>query len=133
MKTVFILIALLPNILFAAETEIDLKEFALLYFDKMKATQAPNATTQHLENYLALLKADVGHSHLPWVVDDSRMPDGKAAMRKGMMFYLGAHSEYNAELLNVFTFNQSAVAIRYKTMPKAFTHKTINRLNTLKP
>ena len=35
-----------------------------------------------------------------------------------MTFYLGAHSEYNATLLNVFVFNQSAIAIRYKNYAK---------------
>jgi len=84
----------------------------------MVATQAPNATETALEEYLSLLHDDVGHSHLPWVVDDSRLPDGKAAMRKGMLFYLGAHSEFSAELLDVFTFNNSAIAIRYKKTAK---------------
>lgn len=51
----------------------------------MVATQAPEATTQDLENYLALLTDDVGHSHLPYVTDDSREPDGKQAMRKGII------------------------------------------------
>ncbi|MFT6992440.1 MAG: hypothetical protein ACJASL_004440 [Paraglaciecola sp.] len=39
-------------------------------------------------------------------------------MRKGMLFYLGAHTEYSAELLDVFIFNHSAVAIRYKNSAK---------------
>ncbi len=39
-------------------------------------------------------------------------------MRKGMTFYLGAHTEYNAELIDVFVFNNSAVAIRYKNHAK---------------
>ena len=102
----------------ATETEIDLNAFAQQYFKAMVATQAPDATTQDLENYLALLTDDIGHSHLPYVTDDSRQPDGKQAMRKGMMFYLGAHTEHNAELLDVFTFNQSAIAIRYSNSAK---------------
>lgn len=102
----------------AAETEIDLNAFAQQYFKAMVATQAPDATTQDLENYLALLTDDIGHSHLPYVTDDSRQPDGKQAMRKGMTFYLGAHTEHNAELLDVFTFNQSAIAIRYSNSAK---------------
>ena len=32
--------------------------------------------------------------------------------------YLGSHTEYNAELFDVFTFNNSAVAIRYKNSVK---------------
>lgn len=71
----------------------------------MVASQAPDATTKELENYLALLVDDVGHSHLPSVTDDSREADGKKSMRKGMAFYLGALTEYQAELLDVFIFN----------------------------
>src|SRR5690606_20319424 len=78
----------------ATETEIDLNAFAQQYFKAMVATQAPDAAAQDLENYLALLTDDIGHSHLPYVTDDSRQPDGKQAMRKGMTFYLGAHTEH---------------------------------------
>ena len=67
-------------------SEIDLEKFAQTYFKTMVATQAPNATKIDLENYFSLLTDDVGHSHLPWVTDDSRLPDGKEAMRKGMLF-----------------------------------------------
>ena len=98
--------------------EVDLEEFAQLYFKRMTATQAPNATAVELEEYLSLLTDDIGHSHLPYVVDDSRSADGKASMRKGMTFYLGAHTKYEANLLNVFIFNQSAIAIRYKSYAK---------------
>lgn len=102
----------------AEQAKPDLKAFAQLYFDRMTATQMPNADTVALESYLSLLTDDVGHSHLPWVTDDSRLPTGKADMRKGMTFYLGAHDKYEAELLDVFTFNDSAVAIRYKNYAK---------------
>ena len=114
-------LSLFFTLIFATSTlanELDLNKFAQTYFDTMIATQAPNATTNDLENYLALLTDDIGHSHLPWETDDSRLPNGKDAMRKGMTFYLGAHTEYNAELLNVFTFNNSAIAIRYKNSAK---------------
>lgn len=104
--------------LLANDSSIDLNSFAKLYFDKMVATQMPNASEKELEEYLSFLKDDVGHSHLPWVADDTRYPDGKESKRKGMTFYLGAHTEYKAELLNVFTFNQSAIAIRYKHYAK---------------
>ena len=102
----------------AKDASIDLNAFAQRYFNAMVATQAPDAIQQDLTTYLALLADDVGHSHLPWDSDDSRSPDGKAAMLKGMTFYLGAHSEFKAELLNVFTFNDSAIAIRYKKYAK---------------
>lgn len=102
----------------ANDKKIDLKAFAQLYFDKMTATQQPGATEKELEEYLSLLTDDIGHSHLPWVTDDSRVPTGKADMREGMTFYLGAHDKYEAELLDVFAFNHSAVAIRYKNYAK---------------
>lgn len=44
--------------------------FATQYFEKVVATQMPNATEQDLDDYLALLKDDVGHSHPLWVIDD---------------------------------------------------------------
>lgn len=97
-----------------ATKQIDLEAFAHQYFKLMTATQAPGAGEQELEQYLSLLTDDVGHSHLPYVTDDARLPDGKQAMREGMTFYLGAHTSYSAELIDVFTFNQSAIAIRYK-------------------
>ena len=113
LRNILILLVLSSATLFANDKELNLKDFAQDYYDKMIATQAPNATEVDLENYLALLADDVGHTHLPWVTDDSRLPDGKEAMRKGMTFYLGAHTKYKAELLDVFVFNSSAVAIRY--------------------
>lgn len=102
----------------ALADEMDLNQFAHKYFDLMVATQAPGATEKELEQYLSLLTDDVGHSHLPWVTDDSRLPDGKEQMREGMAFYLGAHTFFEAELLNVFVFNDSAIAIRYKKHAK---------------
>ena len=102
----------------SSATDIDLEKFAQTYFKTMVATQVPNATKVDLDNYLSLLADDVGHSHLPWETDDSRLADGKEAMRKGMLFYLGTHTEYSAKLLDVFIFNNSAVAIRYKNSAK---------------
>jgi hypothetical protein len=113
-----LLILSLTFALSASASEIDLEKFAQTYFNTMVATQVPNATKEDLEKYFSLLTDDIGHSHLPWVTDDSRLPDGKEAMRKGMLFYLGAHTEYSAKLLNVFIFNNSAVAIRYENTAK---------------
>lgn len=97
----------------AETTEFNLTEFAQNYYQKMVATQAPDATENQIDEYLALLADDVGHTHLPWVVDDTRYPDGKEKMKEGMLFYLGAHTEFSSELLDVNTFNTSAIAIRY--------------------
>ena len=97
----------------AEDIEASMEQIAQNYFKVMVASQAPNATEKQLEDYLALLTDDVGHQHIPYEIDDTRHADGKQQMRKGMTFYLGAHSEYSAELLNLFTFNDTAVAIRY--------------------
>jgi len=113
-----LLILSLTFALSASASKIDLEKFAQTYFKAMVATQSPNATKEDLEKYFSLLTDDIGHSHLPWVTDDSRLPDGKEVMRKGMLFYLGAHTEYNAKLLDVFIFNNSAIAIRYKNTAK---------------
>jgi hypothetical protein len=102
----------------AKKTENDLEHFASHYYNQMIATQSPDATEKELDAYLVLLKDNVGHTHLPWVRDDSRHEDGKAQMRKGMTFYLGSHTEFNAKLLDVFIFNTSAIAIRYEKHAK---------------
>jgi len=115
---ILLLILSLTFSLSVFSSEIDLERFAQTYFKTMVATQKPNATNVDLENYFSLLTDNIGHSHLPWDTDDSRLSDGKEAMRKGMLFYLGVHTEYNAELLDVFIFNNSAVAIRYKHSAK---------------
>ncbi|GEB69570.1 hypothetical protein PC2016_0898 [Pseudoalteromonas carrageenovora] len=101
-----------------AEEPFDLKAFAQHYYNTMVATQAPNAGTKELEAYLALLTDDIGNQHIPYQLDDSRTADGKELMRKGMSFYLGAHTLYESELLNTFIFNDSGFAIRYKNHAK---------------
>jgi len=101
-----------------AEEPFDLKAFAQHYYKTMAATQAPNAGAKQLETYLNLLTDDVGSQHIPYQPDDSRTADGKELMRKGMSFYLGAHTLYESELLNTFIFNDSGFAIRYKNHAK---------------
>jgi len=113
-----------------AEEPFDLKAFAQHYYKTMTATQAPNAGAKQLEAYLNLLSDDVGSQHIPYQFDDSRAADGKELMRKGMSFYLGAHTHYESELLNTFTFNDSGFAIRYKNHAKAFTHKANRQSST---
>lgn len=113
-----VLLFITPTLTFADDSKLELEKFAQDYFNIMVASQAPDATTHELDKYLSLLMDDVGHTHLPYDGDDSRLPDGKKAMRKGMMFYLGIHTEYKAELLNVFVFNDTAIAIRYKHSAK---------------
>ncbi|WP_100641883.1 hypothetical protein [Alteromonas facilis] len=114
MQFILLMLLIILSTFVQAGEKIDLNAFANQYFDKMVATQFPNASEKDLDEYLALLKDDVGHSHLPWVTDDTRYLDGKKSMKKGMKHYLGSHTRFKAELLNVFTFNSSAIAVRYK-------------------
>ena len=51
-RTIFILLFLSSVSLHGNEQEVDLKDFAQEYYDKLIATQAPNATENDLENYL---------------------------------------------------------------------------------
>lgn len=111
---VSMVLALLSAISLAEESEFDAKKFASEYFQAFVATQRPNAKAEDVEKYLSFLKDDVGHQHIPFDTDDSRMPDGKARMRKGMTYYLASHDKYKAELLDVFAFGKDGVAIRYK-------------------
>lgn len=101
-----------------AEKPLDLNAFAQQYYKTMTATQAPNAGAKELEAYLALLTDDIGNQHIPYQPDDSRIPDGKKQMRKGMSFYLGAHTLFESTLLNTFVFNNTGFAIRYKSHAK---------------
>lgn len=118
----FFVMASLP--VSAKESKTDFMELGQNYFDAMVASQAPNATSKDLEKFLALLTDDVGSTHLPYVTDDSRLPNGKEDMRQGMTFYLGSHTEFNAELLDMFIFNSSAIAIRYKKSAKGIHPQT---------
>tara|TARA_B110000211_G_scaffold230942_1_gene291535 strand:- start:505 stop:966 length:462 start_codon:yes stop_codon:yes gene_type:complete len=118
MKHLVLLLLFVTSFVARGENTFDLKAFAQHYYKTMTATQAPNAGTKELEAYLALLTDDVGSQHIPYQVDDSRTADGKELMRKGMSFYLGAHTHYESELLNTFIFNDSGFAIRYKNHAK---------------
>ncbi|XQF93321.1 nuclear transport factor 2 family protein [Pseudoalteromonas espejiana] len=118
MKHLVLLLLFVTSFVARGENTFDLKTFAQHYYKTMTATQAPNADTKELEAYLALLTDDVGSQHIPYQPDDSRTADGKELMRKGMSFYLGAHTHYESELLNTFIFNDSGFAIRYKNHAK---------------
>ncbi|MFI2812465.1 MULTISPECIES: nuclear transport factor 2 family protein [Microbulbifer] len=109
----FIVAVLLSAVSSAKEPEFDAEKFANEYFQAFVATQAPDAKPEDIENYLSLLKDDVGSQHIPFDTDDSRKPDGKVRMRKGMTYYLGSHDKYKAELLDVVTFGKNGMAIRY--------------------
>ena len=87
--------------------------FVKAYYDAHLKTQQPDATAEDLEHYLSFLTDDVGNQHFPNAPDDSREPDGKALMRKGMSRYLGVHSEYKAELID-YQYGYNAVALKHK-------------------
>lgn len=118
MKNLIVLLSLFAAPLLTANETLNLNQFAQEYYQKMMATQAPDADHKTLETYLALLTDDVASTHLPYVTDDTRSLDGKKTMKQGMSFYLGSHTEFNSELLDVFIFNTTAVAIRYKKSAK---------------
>ncbi len=110
----------------AAETNLD--DLASQYFNAWAATQAPDASKQSLENYLALLTDDVGHQHLPYDPDGSRDPEGKANMREGMQYYLGAHTTYQAQLVEQIIGYQVIVLV-YDT-EKSGVHPQTNETIT---
>lgn len=100
-----------------AADSFDYDAFVKAYYQAEVATQQPDATKEDLEHYLSFLTEDVGNQHLPNAPDDSRQPDGKALMRKGMTHYLGAHTEYKDELIS-YEFGHNAVAIKHKFAAK---------------
>ena len=108
--------------------ELDLTAFAKSYFSAWKATQAPNATQEDIEHYLSFLKEDVGHQHLPYASDDSRLPTGKVDMRKGMTYYLGAHKQYSATLNQVVPA-YNVVVITYSTQSSGVHPQTQEIVN----
>jgi hypothetical protein len=94
------------------------KQFAEDYFNAWSATQSPKADKKALEHYLSFLADNVGHQHYPYDNDDTRHADGKQKMREGMTYYLGAHKEYSAKLLDV-TYDLNVVVIKYHSQVKA--------------
>ncbi|ACA88973.1 nuclear transport factor 2 family protein [Shewanella woodyi] len=111
------------TLVLANSTEVKLEHFAKNYFDLWVATQAPDASKEDIENYLALLTQDIGHQHLPYDSDDIRQPDGKENMRKGMLYYLGGHTEHSATLISI-TVGYNVVIIKYDTVSKGIHPQT---------
>lgn len=97
--------------------DFDYDAFVKAYFDAQVMTQQPNATKEDLELYLSFLTDDVGNQHFPNAPDDSREPDGKDMMRKGMSRYLGVHTEYQAEIID-YQYGFNAVSIKHKFSAK---------------
>ena len=99
------------------------EEFAVNYFNAWIATQSPKATKDDIEHYLSLLTDDIGHQHLPYDPDDTRDVEGKNNMRQGMNYYLGAHTEYKANLLS-YLGGHNIVIIKYESFSKGIHPQT---------
>ena len=103
--------------------QTDLEELGRQYFKAWSATQSPNATEHDLDKYLSLPSSDVAHQHIPYDSGDSRMPVGKVRIREGMLYYLGAHVSYTAQLNHIIPAH-NAVAISYTTTSKGIHPQT---------
>jgi hypothetical protein len=101
----------------AEESNFDYEKFTNDYFSAWANVQRPNAGQDDLEKYLSFLTDDVGYQHLPYSSDDSRVPNGKESMRKGMVHYLGIHTEYAANLTN-HSHGHNVIMIEYDTSAK---------------
>jgi hypothetical protein len=108
---------LLPLTVNAESDSFDYAQFTQQYFAAWTNVQKPNATNKDLEQYLAFLTDDIGYQHLPYSNDDSRAPDGKAMLRKGMNYYLGIHTEYKAQLTNS-AHGHNVIMIEFTTQAK---------------
>lgn len=114
---VVILSVLTASNVIAKAAEFDYKQFTHTYFEAWKGTQKVDASKEDLEHYLSLLTDDVGYQHLPYSHDDSRTPEGKSGLRKGMTYYLGMHDEYQATLTNQ-SYGHHVIMIEYHTISK---------------
>lgn len=128
MKKAFLFLSFILVYLPVVAGEFDLTEFGKSYFAAWEATQAPNATQKDIEHYLSFLKEDVGHQHLPYARDDSRIPTGKQDMRNGMRYYLGAHTKYSAKLNEIIPA-YNVVVIKYLTQSSGVHPQTKEVIN----
>jgi ketosteroid isomerase-like protein len=101
----------------AQDANFNYEQFTRDYFAAWTNVQKPKAGKNDLEQYLAFLTDDIGYQHLPYSNDDSRAPNGKAMMRKGMTYYLGIHTEHQAKLINS-SFAHNVITIKFKTQAK---------------
>lgn len=121
---VFICVFLFAGTISAEKApEFNPEKFAVDYFNAWAATQSPTATKENIEQYLSFLTDDVGHQHLPYDTDDSRSPEGKKNMRKGMNYYLGVHTEYKGTLISHIN-DYDVIVIKYETFSKGIHPQT---------
>ncbi|MBB3167076.1 nuclear transport factor 2 family protein [Simiduia aestuariiviva] len=124
----FMVSLLLSGPSMAEQADFDYEKFTQDYFAAWTNVQKPNATEEDLERYLSFLTDDVGYQHLPYSNDDSRTPEGKAALRKGMTYYLGIHTEYAARLTNQ-AYGHNVIMIEFDTEAKG-VHPDNNQMLT---
>lgn len=116
------------TLVLANNSEVNLELLGQKYFDLWIATQAPDASPKDIDNYLNLLVKNIGHQHLPYDADDSREFDGKKNMKKGMLYYLGGHTEHSATLTSITT-GYNVIIIKYDTTSKGFHPQTKKEVN----
>jgi hypothetical protein len=121
----------LSNAISLTKEEKQLEALGQKYFRVWTATQAVGATEIDIENYLDLLLDDVGHQHYPYDNDDSRMPDSKESIRKGMRYYLAVHTEYKATLISI-SVGHDVIMIKYRSSSKGIHPQTQKEINSTK-
>ena len=117
LSSLLVCLLLSPFSATAEQESFDYEMFTKQYFAAWTNVQKPKATKRDLEQYLALLTDDIGYQHLPYSNDDSRAPDGKTMLRKGMSYYLGIHTEYKAQLTNS-AYGHNVIMIEFTTQAK---------------
>ncbi|GJM11106.1 MAG: hypothetical protein DHS20C11_33820 [Lysobacteraceae bacterium] len=95
-----------------AQSVPELHSLGKTYFDAWVATQQPGATSDVLENYLALLDDNVGYEHKPHRLL-GEVDGGKDRMREGMTYYLGKNVAFDVKLTGLVAA-KGMVAIEYE-------------------
>jgi hypothetical protein len=116
------------TLVLANDSEVNLELLGQKYFNLWVATQTPDASPKDIDNYLNLLVQNIGHQHLPYDADDSRESDGKKSMKKGMLYYLGGHTDYSATLTSITT-GYNVIIIKYNTIAKGIHPQTKKEVN----
>lgn len=119
------------NTISLSKNEEKLKALGQKYFRVWTATQAVGATEKEVENYLNLLTDDIGHMHYPYDKNDSRLAGNKENMRKGMLYYLGVHTEYKATLSSI-AVGHNVIIIKFKSFSKGIHPQTKKEISSTK-
>jgi len=111
------LTSFISTLALASDDKFNYDKFIKDYYQAMVNTQKPNASKEDLEVYLSFLTDDVGNQHFPNSPDDSREPNGKKLIRKGMSRYLGVHTDYQANIIN-YIVDYNVIALKHKFYAK---------------